>query len=432
MFINRNRMRPKPSNRGVTTTARSGIDVLARAAQERYVNALAVEGYPVQYFAYKRLGTTCTCSSHSTTAEAPALNTPGITVLDSEGNASPAHIQAMLQGSAVYIQRYGSRNQGQGFPDDYLEERTVPNRPLIQSQAQYNKTTDASDEFGENLEPGDDLASLLDDEGSLAGTSFLQTAGASGCGVCLGTGIVGGYTFVNGSRICYDTQAPWVVSGFSLDAAAAPHVYRAVGAPAWAQTFVMFPKGATGLRVFRLWNSKTIAGGYTMEVHDGTQWVPMTARSVMSLADGRLHAVRVIAGPAGLAFTHLEVSFDLDLNPVYVEWARMTETENPRLPENMESLSVVVSPTVPRVRMYDVLIESTYDRVWKITSVTNFQDRQLRPHGWEVQIRLVQELEYPQLLANAVLLHRHPEFTNALVPAVDNENWSGHEDVPTR
>lgn len=432
MLVNRGKGRPKPANRGAVVSARSAVDVLSRAAQERTVNALSVQGYPCEYYAYKHMGTTCTCTQLPTTPVLPEIG-PGVTMLDPEGNASPNHIRAMLQGSTISIDRYGSRTAHQGSPDDYLEERSVPNRRLVQDLEQHNKTTDAGDPFSEFLEPGDDLADMLDDAKDNAGSTFGSTSGQSNCGVCLGTGFVGGYNFVNGSRISYDTQHPWAVTGFVPDETVAPHTWKQVASPAYAQLFILVPQGMTRVRAFRLWNNRQLLTNYRAEISiDNQTFVPANARSIAQAADGRLHAVRIVSLTDNLVFTHLEVVLDLKLNPVYVEWSRLTQTENPRLPENTEPVQIVVSPTVPQVSIYDVVIDSTYDRVWKITSVTNFKDRQSRPQSWEASARLVQRFEMPQLLANSFLLHRHAEYSNALVPAVHNENWSGHEDTSTR
>lgn len=431
MLVSRRHSRPKPANRSAVPTARSAVDALARAQQEKTINALAVEGYPCQYYARKRLGTTCTCSQTLGPGTVPVLpTTPGVHVLDAEGNASPNHIRAMLQGSRISIDRYGTRMAGQGAPDDFLEPRRLPGAGT-DSLDQHNKTTDGGDDFAEILEPDDDLDALLDVDGTRGGNTMLQIQGSSGCGVCLGTSFVGGYNFANGHRVVYDTQHPWAVNGFVLDESQAPHVWRQINSPAQAQLFVMLPRGLRSVRAARLWNNKQVVTGYDLEVMIENSWVPVTARSLLDAADGQLHAIRITCLQADMVFTHLELSFDLNLSPLYVEWNRMTETDNPRLPENIEPVSIVISPSMPVVRMRDVLIEDTYKRVWMLTSVTNLKDRQSRPHGWEGQARLVQSFEFPQLLSNSFSLHRHQEFTNALIPGVDNENWSGHEDTPT-
>jgi hypothetical protein len=141
MFVNRRHARPKPANRGAVQTARSAVDILARAQQEKTINALAVEGYPCQYYSYKKLGTVCTCSTGVGPAITPTSlpTAPGVHVLDTDGNASPNHIRAMLQGSTISINRYGTRMQGQGAPDDFLEPRRLPGA-YTDSLAQHNKT----------------------------------------------------------------------------------------------------------------------------------------------------------------------------------------------------------------------------------------------------------------------------------------------------
>jgi hypothetical protein len=431
MFVNRRRGSPKPANRGAVVTARSAIDRLSRAAQEKTNNALAVQGFPVEYYSYKRLGALCTCGSHLSNIADEFVPTPGVHVLDPEGNASPGHIQAMLQGSVISINRYGARPQVDEADPEEQGLRAYPN-PVERSRLQTTKTTDTGDVFGDVVEPSMDLDELLDVNGDRAGQTFLQQQGQSGCGVCLGTGYVGGYNFVNGLRVSYDSQHPWAVNGFALDKSQRPWVYTQVAKPAQALVYIMLPRGMIGVRALRLWNNKQLLQGYVLDIlnPDGT-YSTLDIPTLLRNADGGVHGVRVTALVDGLSFTHMECVFDTACDPIYVEWNRLTESENPRLPENTEPVSVIISPNVPRVRMYDILVEHTYGRVWKLTTVTNQKDRQSRPYGWDAQARLIQKMEWAQMLSNKMVMYRHAEFSNALVQPVAYENWSGHNDMST-
>lgn len=332
----------------------------------------------------------------------------------------------MLQGSAVRIKRYGSRTPQ--LRD--LEARPPTLDPQeIQVSPITNKTTDSTDQFAEILEPGLDLDDILGEPGG-GGDSFDDVQGAEGCGVCLGTGYVGGYNFVNGWRTVYDTQAAFSLTGFAISPSSTPNSMSG-NAGATAQLVVVLPAGALSVRAARLFNNKERATNYVIELYVDEQWSEATSQLLLEMAVGVPVGLRVRAtGP--LTFTHLELSFDLQLSPVYFEWNRMTRTENPRLPENTENVSAVISPNLPQANLYDIVIDPVYERVWKVTSVTNNQDRQLRVHSWDVQLRLVQQFELPQLLFNSTRLHHHSEFTNALVPAADVEDHHVHTDLPTR
>ena len=110
------------------------------------------------------------------------------------------------------------------------------------------------------------------------------------------------------------------------------------------------------------------------------------------------------------AFTHLELQFDLSSNPVYAEFSRLSLTENNELPENIDPQSLVLSPYIPQVQIYDLIIDSTYERVWKITNVQNLVDRTKNPYGWDVTARLVQRFELPSLLFLRRIEQRHNKF----------------------
>jgi hypothetical protein len=97
-------------------------------------------------------------------------------------------------------------------------------------------------------------------------------------------------------------------------------------------------------------------------------------------------------------FTHLEVQFEMGVAPIYADWSRLSYNENLQLAENLDNPSLVISPSLPHVALYDLITESVYRRMWKITTANPAFDRERQINGWEVTARLLQTYELPWLL----------------------------------
>jgi hypothetical protein len=318
---------------------------------------------------------------------------PGVTVLDAEGAGTQNFINSMLQGSVFAIARYGSRQRMVDANGGDNPQRSVPHSPLVQSLDIHNKSTDMDDPFAEQLEPNspEDLFSN-GIENNLA-----QATATTGCAVCLGTGWVGGYDPVNALRVVYDTQANW--SGdIQLDRTQLPNRWTLnAGTNRVASVSILWPAGAVGIEALRIWDNRNqikqavvwIKAGETQRLQD---------LDVMSLFTGQQREMLLEFGPEVTGFTHLEVQFEMAVQPVYADWSRLMYNENLQLVENLDSPSLVLSPSLPHVAMYDLVTESIYRKIWKINSSNPALDRERQINGWEVTARLLQTYELPWLL----------------------------------
>jgi hypothetical protein len=217
----------------------------------------------------------------------------------------------------------------------------------------------------------------------------------TGCAVCLGTGWVGGYDPSNALRVVYDAQAQWSGS-LTADKSTRPESWTLLGDRSVAVKILM-PAGAVGLEAFRVWNNRDQINQVQafLETPEGN--LPFS-QDLIRFCDGTYRNLILVFAEEVTTFTHVELQFEMGLNPIYADWSRLTYNENLQLPENMDAPSLVISPSLPHVAMYDLVTESVYRKLWKITSSNPAFDRDRQIHGWEVQARLMQTYELPNLL----------------------------------
>jgi hypothetical protein len=407
-----------PRNHNSPNIARSGIDNLLPIANQQYENALSVDSVPVIYYRRRTTGLVCTCSSGSATGVAeqstPDKLEPGVHALNNLGVANDDFLASMLHGSNFSINRYGSRPSMVDANGGDNPQRSVPHSPLRQSAAVHNKSTDLDDPFVDELHAGspDDLFAednLID-----------ATTSTSGCAVCLGTGWVGGYDPSNAFRSIYDVQANWH-GDLTVDMSFRPGRWTLLGAKR-VSIPILLPAGAVGLEALRIWDNKTQVSDVTAYL--SVEGVDRPLQDVLpNLCDGRFHLLTLQFGNVE-GFTHLELQLELPTRPIYANWSRLSYNENLQLPENMDMPNIVLSPSLPHVALYDILAESVYRRLWKLTMTNPAIDRQRQINGWEVTARLLQAYELQNLLP-----HRHDRIwywgSTATQPVRDKPSYVG-------
>jgi hypothetical protein len=382
-----------PRNRGAERIARSALDGLIPAIQEQQHNALAVDGYPVVFYKKLNGGLRCTCVTADPGAENGETNElptePGMKVLRPDGSGTELYIQQTLHGAAVRIDPYTSRKTDTRTNP----QRTFPHSPHLQSQSKTAKRGKQDDPLGQQVEPFD-TDDLFNAEGLAAINSSLLGANAvEGCGVCLGTGFVGGYQPLNGWRQVFDCQYPSIVRGASIQIEEHPNRFNCNGGGT-VQFEIALPVGAHAVDCVRLWNNgQQVTADIQFEIHDGSGWIGLTADTLLGNCNGTPKQIKVMA-LEDLVFTHLEIQLDLNTGPLYVGWPRQTESQDLTLAENLDPVQIVLSPYIPSVRMFDVVAEQKNGRPWLITNSTDLTDRELSPHAWEATARLIQKHEY--------------------------------------
>lgn len=403
----------QPRNRGAQRIARSSLDNLMPQIQEQFDNALSVNGVPALFYHKKTSGVACTCSLGDTTgglnpdgSPAGLPEEPGVAVLNPDGSGNDTYVQSMLHGASISIDRYGSRKYDVSNP-----QHSEPHSPLIQSQNLINKSGDHSDPFNDQTEPFD-TDDLFNSNGlDQLNANLLAANAQTGCGVCLGTGWVGGYDLLNGLRFVLDAQQQVVLENAHIAIEEHPNQFQLDNESfeSVLQFEITLPLGVIGVDCIRLWNNKTqVTDGFRLELYKDGVWYLLEDEFLLDCCDGLEHSIRVVVdgGVETNVVTHLEIQLDLGARPLYVEWPRQTESQNLQLAENIDPVQVVISPVVPTVRIGDVIVNTTYERPWLVTTSTDFIDRERNINGWDASARLVQKYEFAWNLFVRRIPHR--------------------------
>ena len=161
----------------------SKLKTVAPIAQERFENALKVNGFPCILYNKLNSGIKCSCSEHN--SESPIQ-----TLLDEQGNASQDHLQTLLNDADFGIEDYGTTlNKG-------IETKTRPSSIKVDSEMLTRKKYQPSHDLDDPL--ATDIESDINTAFDSLENSFKST---KRCGVCFGTGFVGGYSPFNSNRI---------------------------------------------------------------------------------------------------------------------------------------------------------------------------------------------------------------------------------------
>lgn len=390
-FVIRNRKPFIPKNNGSVNLARSAFDQLLPIANQQYQNALSVNGFPILYYRKRKCGLLCSCQgagvTNATPAPVPANLGSGVTVLNPQGHGTEEYLNSMLQGTVFSIDRYGSRNTHVNANGADNPQRSVPHSPLVQSLDIRNKADNLDDPFAEVIDPGDAADLFAGDFGGAA-ANLAAASATAGCAVCLGTGYVGGYDPANSFRSVLDARAGW--SGATIDASTNPATLK-VGSSVTIQALI--PAGAIGLDACRLFNGREPVAAQMLV--DGKEF---NETNVADFADGLLHTFEFTLPAGTTTLTHFELQFEMALEPVYADWSKLSFNENLQFPENMDTPTVYLSPTLPSVNMYDIIAEAVYRRLWKITAHSPEFDRERQVHSYEAQCRVLQKYEIASLL----------------------------------
>ncbi len=391
-----------PRNNGSPNIARSSIDNLSVAIKQQYENSLSVNARPVLYYSKKLSGKRCTCSHVNTTnpdGTSGIVTIPGtVTVLAPQDFGTQDYIDRVLSGTTFSVDRYGTRPNS-----------TTPITPPegIPTPILDRTSTQMGDPFSKNVE----AESIDDFIETPAGENVLTSGNPTSCAVCLNTGFVGGYDPLNFNRVVFDAQyLGW--QNIALDNSVRPFAMISTGALA---IMVPVPRGIVRLVTVKLWNNRKPVVNARITTYNSQ---PLTTTALQ--AAGSILPLYIDLSDASTDhFTHLEIMFDIGNPPILVEWNKLQLEENLEVADQINDVSLIVSPSVPQVSLYDIIVEDVFNHSWKITSVgTNF-DREKRVFGWGVNARVLQPYELYNLLPHMNL--RTSRWANRIMQPLQQE-----------
>ncbi len=373
-----------PANSRASDVASRAVQEFLPAQQTRNMNAMRVQGYAGLLYNRLKQGRKCTCQA----SEARLGSRLGL-----DGKAKPGVINELLTGQTVFdVTPYGASPTRRLDPFD---SQTSPHAPVNKYQGVFDvigteegsslpmRVVDEPD-FGDNGPVNPDF-----DIDTLAGEFNASAVGSTdaACGVCYGSGFIGGYTPFHGNRTVVTVDQ--VELGASvIDTLASPW---AANSPEGFEFTTVLPYGAIGVDCFRvLNNTRPIAANFTV---DGQA---VNAISILGKCDGRPHLIRVTLNRE-VVWTHMEIQFITSKESAFFEFPKLTKGNDTAMLEQLEPFSIIMGSNVPELRPEDIITESTFGKTLIVENSNWWNTRNRNVLGWECQVRVLQP---PEIMNN--------------------------------
>ena len=159
---------------------------------------------------------------------------------------------------------------------------------------------------------------------------------------------------------------------------------------------VVLPKGCVSIDSVRLYNLNKVIPATIMV--DG--FVLPSEAQLLPLCDGRPHVFSfVLSGdPDTVGSTHAEIQYNQSTVRTLFEFPKLTQGSVETMLEKIDPFQIVMSPTIPNVVTGDIITDSTYGKVFQITSSNWWNDKRRAVLGWECQVRPCQPQELYSIL----------------------------------
>lgn len=340
-----------PPNSRVVDSANRSIERLAPYAREENTNTLEVNGYPAYLYNPIRHGRKCPCQLK------------GADPLKEDGNMDDETMEEVLAG-------------GEDEPD----------------------TGTFSIDLSDVDESNESDSSFTEDELTLeADVNF------KACGVCLGTGFIGGFDYSNGQRLILTTTNYDRMDGVRLaNSGQGPPLFYADVNGGWVEFDTYLPAGAIYVDVLKAMENLEVSRNWNVSI-DGNE-VSMT--NILDFCDGKQHTVRLTAVRSEVILTHFLLQIGSYDKPLYVSFPSIADYRDALLGEATTGVDLVVPP-VTNVLLGAVVTESVRDRSWRITSVEAIRDHNRQVYHWACSVSLIQ----PQELTNSL---SRPKYSQPL------------------
>ena len=367
-----------PQNRHAGTYASLNLESLAPTIQQAFDNALQVNGFPVLVFNQQHAGRKCTCSLKTSGDLSPA------SILDGNGNASPDVIESILQNASFGVRDYDSL-----ATDNNPEQRSLPVTQVPgDKDYMFNRDNASNSELAPA--PFGDLSTIAEEPGFEVNP--LAAGAATYCGICLGSGFVPGYNLLGGKRVVLDATANPTLTSAILNQTSHPFSFVAANSNSKTGPAIIsiswdvnFPNGiATILGLTALDNFTPVPAAFYL---DGKTWDGST------LPLPGYHTITAAVNAS--KFTH--VSFLYSSLPVseYIlaDYPNWDKTNDLTIMDPLSEITIALSNRVPEIKVYDLIVDMVYQKLWRITNVSPKWDKFHNIYSWTLQARVVQQYE---------------------------------------
>lgn len=456
-IVSRTNNRVLPANERTADVARAAVNDLAKVERNKYHNAFKVTG--VQGILYHALtcGQRCHCRDSLT-----SINTR----LGLDGKATPGFMNELLTGGLEFgILPYAMKPADQANSDPDFRPRSTAAKAVVSDPYPSNGSfkidqslvdpvrvslanastpakpnlpslydSDGIDELGTGAGTPFDLftkdpethpgATVTPDgvggNGPINDMEFEDILNADGgaysatdlvCPICMGTGYVNGFNVFNGWRRILSAQDEGSIFDGPVNFEEAVPTIECKTA-----TFnLTLPAHVVGIDALRVWNMFEVVS--PVITIDDIQLT--TQQSLMSFCDGKAHTLKLTFSETS-TFTHVELQVNQSLDTYLFDLPKVTRSSMRDKLQNLQEMTILVSPKVPLIRPGDFIAESTYNTVLAVGSVPQWNTSSRTVLGWECETRPVQ----PQDLHN--LLPRRPFLAVPNAPPLVRDNMTGH------
>jgi len=381
-FINKTNNRILPANARAADVAEKAVQEIVPVAQSRFYSAFRVQG--VQAILYSRLtsGRKCNCQSARKQING---------ILDRNGKASNGVINQLLTGDLNFDVTPYNFNQERYLPEaSGTNGQTSPTASGNKNQGVFDIATNEEVFPFANVQEkgfGDNGPVSNIDIDDLAGDFDPAVMGFSevSCGICFGTGFIGGYTPFHAHRQVV-AASDATIDG-ELDLTQTPWVAEAT----YFCQKIILPKSAIGIDSFQVWNNiKPVPAEFYI---DGSRINNIT--QILAKCDGKFHLVEARFNSR---FTHVEFQFIISDESVYFEFPRRPNSADTSLLEQMDPFQIMLSPNVPNINSMDVIVEMQLGKILIVQNDNPWMTRQRNVLGPETQVRVAQPQEIFRIL----------------------------------
>jgi hypothetical protein len=203
------------------------------------------------------------------------------------------------------------------------------------------------------------------------------------CGVCFGTGFVGGYRLHSGTRIVVDARN---IVGHNMIMDTGTPVRLQACAGSYLEQRILIPRGSDRVDVLRAYDNQDRLTAVRFMI-DGT---PVSEETLLNYADGFAHTLRIEFDKT-MSFTHFELQ--VGYSELYIDYSRYTNTTQNTLYKQLGDFTIVIPPVVHDDLKGSITVESTEGLMYRISEMSRNNNFDGSPLFLECSARAVQPYE---------------------------------------
>lgn len=354
MFMLPKRARTLARNSHLKSQVDATLAAVSPIVQQHNTNAIQAAGFPVLVYQRFTSGIPCSCSKLRPT-------TGSLDLYDENGDASDAVIESIRHQAQFGLSQYNPEGRETPVALEEVEEGTsLKDNSVVGGEA---PTSEAP----------------------------MEAFTAGSCGVCFGTGFIGGYFPLGSVRSVFTYRDITSSHGCEVDRTVFPHALVLSGTDSWVE-FILPTKGLpkynslnpsvleTSPSIVNVWNNTV-----PLEVQGNTPNLTVTSRLSgkfpYQLADSNCKLpnegsiVRVsysdlsaLAVDEQVTFTHVEVMSNQTKQPFTVDIPNLSRAYDPTRATPFSSTTMEIPANVPPLSAWDVIADAVNQQLWLVSS----------------------------------------------------------------